>query len=113
MRIYIYLILIIYLSYTIALENTKVNTLVAQEDEKELIFEGNLPKNNIIELDEDFIITKISWTKNGDYKYNYLLGVFEISNEESFMEGIPIGLILEKEELKETNDINLSSKISL
>ena len=46
-------------------------------------------------------------------KYNYLLGVFEISNEESFMEGIPIGLILEKEELKETNDINLSSKISL
>ena len=53
--------------------------------------------NNIIELDSDYIITKISWIRRENYKYNYLLGVFEGANDPNFKDVIPIGIIKEKE----------------
>ena len=68
-----------------------------------------MPVNNTIEFDQDYIITLISWTKKDDYKYNYLLGVFQGSNEPSFMNGIPIGIIKEKDGLKELNHLNIFS----
>ena len=53
--------------------------------------------NNIIELDSNYIITKISWIKRENYKFNYLLGVFEGANDLNFSDAIPIGIIKEKE----------------
>ena len=51
--------------------------------------------SNIIELESDYIITKISWTKREDYKFNYLLGIFEASNNPSFSDAVPIAMIKE------------------
>ncbi len=68
-----------------------------------------MPENNTIEFEEEYIITKIAWPKKDDYKYNYLLGIFEGSNEPSFMNGIPIGIIKEKDELNEFNYLDIFS----
>ena len=65
--------------------------------------------NAIIEIESDFIITQISWTKKDSYKYNYLLGVFEGSNEPSFEQGIPIAIINEKGDLDTINYLNVDS----
>ena len=113
MKIYLCLILNIYLAFSLTLEKSKLNQEILKEDDIELIYEGNLKINSYLEFDENYIITKITWTKEQDYKYNYLLGVFEGSNEESFMEGIPIGIIKEKEELEETNELEITSKNSV
>ena len=68
-----------------------------------------MPENNKIEFEEEYIKTKIAWSKKDDYKYNYLLGIFEGSNELSFRNGIPIGIIKEKDELNELNYLNFFS----
>ena len=113
MKMYLYLILNIYLAFSLTLEKSKLNLEIPKEEEIELIYEGNLKINSSLEFDEEYIITKITWTKEQDYKYNYLLGVFEGSNEVSFMEGIPIGIIREKEELEDTNELEITSKNSM
>jgi hypothetical protein len=46
-------------------------------------------------LESDYIITKISWTKREDYKFNNLLGIFEGSNDPSFCDGVPLAMIKE------------------
>ena len=66
--------------------------------------------SNIIELDSDYIITQISWTKNENYDLNYLLGVFEGSNDPSFKYPIPLAIIKEKD--NELNYINISTPYS-
>ena len=68
--------------------------------------------NNIIELESDYIITQISWTRKDNYKYNYLLGVFEGSNDPSFMDGIPIAIIKEQGNFNEINIIDINSPFS-
>lgn len=68
--------------------------------------------NNIIELESDYIITQISWTRKDNYKYNYLLGVFEGSNDPSFMDGIPIAIIKEQGNFNEINYIDINSPFS-
>ena len=47
-------------------------------------------KDGIIEIDPNYIITQISWTKNEDYLLNYLLAVFKASNDRTFSNSIPI-----------------------
>ena len=86
----------------------KLNQHIIEEPKIILIYNGSLGNFNIIEIDQNFIITSISWTKKGDYIFNYLLGVFEGSNETSFMEGIPIGIIKPKGELEEINNIEIN-----
>ena len=113
MKIYLYLILNIFLSFSLSLEKDKLNEQIINDDEIKLIYEGNIFNNTIIEFDDDYIITQIIWTKKEDYKYNYLLGVFEVSNDTTFMEGIPIEIIREKGELEETNILNINSQNSL
>lgn len=65
--------------------------------------------NNIIEIDKNMIITQISWTKTEDYIFNYLLGVFEASNDPSFKEAIPIAIIKEQGEFNEINYIDINT----
>ena len=64
--------------------------------------------SNIIELESDYIITKISWTKREDYKFNYLLGIFEGSNDPSFSDAVPIAMIKEQGNLNEINYIDIN-----
>ena len=68
--------------------------------------------NTIIELESEFIITQISWTKKDNYKYNYLLGVFEVSNNPTFEDGIPIAIIKEQGGLNEINYLDINSPSS-
>ena len=65
-------------------------------------------KDDILELNNEYVITQISWTKHGIYKYNYLLGVFEGSNDPSFSDAIPIAMIKEEGKLNEVNVIDLN-----
>jgi len=69
-------------------------------------------KNSIIELESDFFVTKISWTKTEDYELNFLLGVFEGSNEPSFIDGIPIAIIKKHGEFNVINYIDVNSPMS-
>jgi hypothetical protein len=64
-------------------------------------------KSNIIEIDKNNLVAQISWTKTEDYDFNYLLGVFEASNDPSFMNGIPIGIIKKNGKFNEVNFIDV------
>ena len=64
--------------------------------------------NNIIEIKSNHIITQIKWTKKDNYKYNYLLGVFEGSNDPSFSDSVPIAMIKEQGNLNEVNYIDVN-----
>ena len=64
-------------------------------------------KNNIIEIDKNNLVAQISWTKTEDYDFNYLLGVFEASNDPSFMNGIPIGIIKKNGKFNEVNFLDV------
>jgi len=61
-----------------------------------------------IELNSNYIITRISWTKNEDNKINYLLGVFEASNDPSFSDAIPIAMIKDQDVFNEINYIDIN-----
>jgi len=63
--------------------------------------------NNIIELESDFIITQIKWTKNEDYDLNYLLGIFEGANDPSFSDAVPLAMIKEQGKFNEVNFIDV------
>ena len=64
-------------------------------------------KSNIIEIDKNNLVAQISWTKTEDYDFNYLLGVFEASNDPSFMNGIPIGIIKKNGKFNEVNFLDV------
>ena len=58
------------------------------------LFNNKLFDNQeIIELEPDFVVTKISWTRKEEYKFNYLLGIFEGANDPSFSDGVPLAMI--------------------
>ena len=65
-------------------------------------------KDGIIEIDSNYIITQIIWTKNEDYLLNYLLGVFEVSNDLTFSNCIPIARIKEEGKFNEINFIYIN-----
>ena len=66
-------------------------------------------EDGIIEIEENYIITQISWTKTEDYLLNYLLGVFEVSNDRAFKNGIPIAIIKEEGKFNEVNYIDINT----
>ena len=66
-------------------------------------------EDGIIEIEPNYIISQISWTKTGDYLLNYLLGVFEASNDRSFSTCIPIAIIKEEGKFNEVNFIDINT----
>ena len=120
MKIFSCLILLIYLSVIVSLNQNETSELIKYKfknlnnpqnlDEPELKqsnTEESLGQFKVIELESDFIVTKISWTKKENYKFNYLLGIFEGANDPSFMDAIPIGIIKEEGSLDKSNYINI------
>ena len=81
-------------------------------DLKQANFGESFRQYKIIELESDFIVTKISWTKRENYKFNYLLGIFEGANDPSFMDAIPIGIIKEEGSFDDTNYVNINFPFS-
>ena len=121
MKVYLYIILNIFFLFAVCLNENIIDREIkykiikyplSSSNSNEDTFEPDLQLsegNAIIELDSDFIITQISWTKKDSYKYNYLLGVFEASNDPSFEQGIPIAIIKEKGDLDTINYLNVDS----
>jgi hypothetical protein len=69
---------------------------------------NTIKDDKTMELNSDYIITRIAWTKNEDNKLNYLLGVFEVANDPSFSDAIPIALIKDQEVFDEINYIDVN-----
>ena len=65
-------------------------------------------KDNVIEVSTEAVITQISWTKKGDNKLNYILGLFEGANDPSFSDAVPIAMIKENGQLNEVNIIDVN-----
>ena len=64
---------------------------------------------NIIVLNTASIITQIKATKKNSNPYNYLLGIFEASNDISFSDGFPIAMIKE-DVINDPNTITIGAK---
>ena len=84
------------------------NILINYENDMSLSDNKLYNDQEIIELEPDFVVTKISWTRKEENKYNYLLGIFEGSNDASFCDGVPLAMIKEVGKINETNYINIS-----
>lgn len=96
MKISLYFILNIFffLNCPLKAKSIKFSSYLSEQESYEINSKFN---NNVIELNSNYIITKISWIKRENYKFNYLLGVFEGANDPNFKDAIPIGIIKEKE----------------
>lgn len=112
MKISLYLILNLFfiLNYPLkvkSIRNSETNLLDEESYEINSKF-----YDNIIELESNYIITRISWIKRENYKFNYLLGVFEGANDPHFKDAIPIGIIKENENLDLINYIDINTNNS-
>ena len=67
---------------------------------------------NIIELNSFYIINRISGITSDNDPYNYLLGIFEASNDITFSDALPIAIIKEEhiQNIK-NNEINIAINI--
>lgn len=81
-------------------------------DDIELAY--NLNNGNIFELDSNYIISQIKFSKSSDNPFDYLLGIFEASNYKTFSDGLPIAMIKEVE-LSDTssNEVNININVPL
>ena len=96
MKLYLTLLLFLLLPNVVFLiKSERINEISISEEK------------NIIEIEPNYIITQISWTKTEDYILNYVLGVFEASNDSSFINAIPITIIKEEGKFNEVNYIDL------
>ena len=66
-------------------------------------------EKNVYEIESNYIITQISWTKSENYVLNYVLGVFEASDDLSFADATPIAIIKEQGEFNEVNYLDLNT----
>jgi len=125
MKIFSCLILIIYVTAIVSLNHNEISKEIKykfknlnnqqnlnEPELKQSNAEETLGKYQVIELESDFIVTKISWTRKENYKFNYLLGVFEGANDPSFMDAIPIGIIKEEGGIDESNYVNIDIPFS-
>ena len=99
MKIYILFIINLILFNSIS---SKRNLL---QDASEIEYTSN---NGVFEIKSDSVITQISWTKKDNYKYNYLLGIFEGASDSSFSDAVPIAVIKEKGSFNEVNYIDVT-----
>ena len=98
MRLFLFLTLNIYLIGALPLN--RLNS-------KYLSDENEFDMNEVIELEDDFVISQIRWTKSKDYDLNYLLGIFEGANDPSFKDAVPLAMI--KGEIKVVNYIDINT----
>ena len=111
MKQFFYLLLSLTFVYNISLNSIQKGSLrgnFSDEPIQNMLEIKYSINSNIIELESDYIITKISWTKREDYKFNYLLGIFEGSNDPSFSDAVPIAMIKEQGNLNEINYIDIN-----
>ena len=108
MRIYFLLFLILILNFSISIYEPKTKEIqyiikkfsVSQENkpsnlkQKEKTSQKNyIDKNYILEIESNKIIKSISFKTKTNSKNDYLLGIFEASNELSFINSTPIATI--------------------
>ena len=98
MKLFLFLTLNIYLIGSLSLN--RLNS-------KYLSDENEFDMNEVIELEDDFVISQIRWTKSKDYDLNYLLGIFEGANDPSFKDAVPLAMI--KGEIKVVNYIDINT----
>ena len=60
-----------------------------------------------LDLLSEYYITKIGWAQNNGNKSNYLLGIFEGSNNETFYDALPLYMIKEEGKINELNYIHI------
>ena len=111
MKHFFYLLLSLTFVYNISLNSIQKGSLrgnFSDEPIKNMLEIKSSINSNIIELESDYIITKISWTKREDYKFNYLLGIFEGSNDPSFSDAVPIAMIKEQGNFNPINYIDVN-----
>ena len=101
MKIYILFLLNLILINSIPI-NPKRNL---RQDASEIEYTSN---NGVFEIKSDSVVTQISWTKKDNYKYNYLLGIFEGASDSSFSDAVPIAIIKEKGSFNEVNYIDVT-----
>ena len=87
--------------------NYNSKEIFLHEQNKKMFEVKYIIQNNIINLSDDYIITRISWTKKEDYRFNYLLGIFEGDNDPSFSNAVPIAMIKEVENFNQENHIDI------
>ena len=110
MRIYLFLLLNVAFIGSIKLNQRKItNEIEYKEKENKVLNLSKEEKKNYIELEPDYIITQIQWTKNEDYDLNYLLGIFEGANDPSFSDSVPLSMIKESGKLNEVNLIDVDT----
>lgn len=89
----------------------KISSLNLRQEEEPILKQSEIKyttKDNVIEISSEHVITQISWTKKGDNKLNYILGVFEGANDPSFSDAVPIAMIKEEGVLNEVNIIDVN-----
>ena len=62
-----------------------------------------------LEFPSSYIITKIGWGQKENIKSNYILGVFEGSNDPNFFDALPLSMIVEEGKNEEINYINIKT----
>lgn len=62
-----------------------------------------------LELPSSYVITKIGWAQKENIKSNYLLGIFEGSNDPTFFDALPLTMITEEGKNGEINYINIDT----
>ena len=113
MKFNLFLILSLCLINFISLKRSKTKSNLKEVKTEDPILgmaeiEYTSKDDNTLVLNDEYVITQISWTKNGDYKFNYLFGVFEGANDPSFSDAIPIAMIKEEGKLNEVNVMDLN-----
>ena len=84
------------------------NTLNAFDNDISTSFKSSYDKCWIgLDLLYEHYITKIGWAQNNEDKSNYLLGIFEGSNNESFYDALPLYMIKEEGKINEINYVDI------
>ena len=98
-RTFFYIIFLSCLNFIICINDIELNVVL---------------NNGIIELDSFYIINKIIGKKKKANKYssNDLLGIFEASNDITFLDALPIGIIKEENIINDENPEELCIKIN-
>ena len=85
------------------------NTLNAFDNDTQTSFKSFYEKCCWIGMDllSEHYITKIGWAQNDKDKSNYILGIFEGSNDANFYQAIPLYMIKEEGKINEINYVDI------
>ena len=99
-RIFLYILFLSCLNFIICYDDIELNVTL---------------NNGIIELDSFYIINKIigKKTKANKYSSNDLLGIFEASNDTTFLDALPIAIIKEENIINDENPDEINININI